>query len=134
MRDLITVLIVWGILLQCGRRESEMICGSWKLDSLYSFYNGFGTTTSDLADEPAFRFGQDKKLVMTIGQESRDHRYHLSDSGSLEIKTMDGTPLAAYRILKVNEYQLVLREEKRPLFKQAGQERFEIRFYSRSAE
>lgn len=133
MRNIILPIILSVLLIHCNDRQ-QTISGTWKLDSIYSFYNGFGMTTTDVAEEPVFRFEPDKKLVMTIGKESRDHQYSMPHNDSLVILTADGAKLARFFILKANNRELILREEKRPLFKQLNQERYDIRFYSRSAD
>jgi len=120
------------LLLQCGTRHQDDLLGTWKIDSAYSFYNGFGHIHYDMAVEPELDFQPDGKVKMTIKEESRYQRFQLIQPDTLVLSSEDGSFGQKYLVVALDKGQLILKEKKKPLFKEGGnQERYELRYFSR---
>jgi len=123
-------------LFRCGQGNGNasalIVGGTWKTDSVYSYYNGFTSTKYDLEEEPMRSYAADGKLVMTRGSESRTFLYSITDSDSLLHKRSDSTLMEKFRILKIDGKRLVLRKELPPIFPGEGQERYLVIYSSRT--
>lgn len=113
---------------QCVTRNPDALQGTWKLDSVYNFYNGFNMTSP--GQEPLYHFQEDGRLRMTQGNEFRFFFYNVQDD-SLTYSTADERRIDRLLILTLTNQQLVLKKEKAPLFKGDKQERYEIKYFSR---
>lgn len=111
--------------------RKELIVGSWKTDSVYTFYNGFGFTRKDMEETPLQHYQADGKLKMTRDDESRFFFYSMPTTDSLIQETLDKKNLGHFKILLLDENSLILKITKTPLFSGKNQERFEVRYFSR---
>lgn len=116
------------VLSQCGTRNPDALLGTWKLDSVYNFYNGFDMTTP--GQEPLYHFQEDGRLRMTQDKEFRFFLYNVQGD-SLTYTSADNTRIDGLLIVTLNDQQLVLKKEKAPLFKSDRQERYEIKYFSK---
>ena len=129
------------LLLQCdqgdNRHKGENIAvlqGSWKSDSIYTFYNGFGFTRHDVEDEPLIHYQSDGTLKMTKGKESRAFSYRVQDNDSLLHSNRNEQILEKFLIVKLDQDKLVLKKGMRPIFRGKNQERYEIWYFSKVKE
>ncbi|HEY8934933.1 MAG TPA: hypothetical protein VIM65_06910 [Cyclobacteriaceae bacterium] len=111
--------------------RKELIVGSWKTDSVYTYYNGFGFTRTDMEETPLQHYQADGKLKMTREDETRFFFYSLPATDSLIQQTLDRKNLGSFKILLLDENKLILKKIKSPLFSGKNQERFEVRYFSR---
>ena len=127
-------LILAGVVfltIACDTTDKSSIIGTWKVDSIYTYYNGFTFTRKDIEDEPLLEYQSDGRLKMTKGRESR---FFLFDSieDTLFHRNLDHGMLEKFLIQKLNGNQLALRKEMRPVFTGKNQERYEIRYLSKN--
>jgi hypothetical protein len=112
----------------CQTKDVSHLHGTWKVDSVYSFYNGFDMTSP--GQEPLYHFQPDGRLRMSKDKEYRYFIYKIQND-SLIYTTADDKRVDGLLILDVNEQQLVLKKAKSVLFKGNNQDRFEIKYLSR---
>jgi hypothetical protein len=120
------------ITITCDTKEKSSIVGTWKVDSIYTNYNGFTFTRKDIADEPLLEYQSDGRLKMTKGTESR---FFLFDAiqDTLFHRNLDHAMLEKFLIQKLNGNQLALRKEMSPVFTTGkNQKRYEIRYLSKN--
>jgi hypothetical protein len=115
----------------CTVDKNSSIIGSWKVDSIYTYYNGFDFTRQDVADEPILHYEADGQLRMTKQEESRSFLFNISVRDTLLHRTVDNKVFDKFFIQKLDRKQLILRKELRPVFKGTKQERYEIKFLSK---
>lgn len=113
---------------QCQTKDINSLQGTWKVDSVYSFYNGFDMTSP--GQEPLYHFQSDGRLRMTKDKEYRYFFYKVQND-SLIYTTLEDKRVDGLLILDVNDEQLVLKKSKSLLFMGGNQERYEIKYFSR---
>jgi hypothetical protein len=128
MKFLALIICITFLFTRCRTRNINDLQGSWHLDSVYSFYNGFDMTSP--GQEPLYHFQQDGRLRMTQDNEFRFFLYTVQGD-SLTYTSLDDKPIDGLLILTLNDQQLVLKKEKAPLFKGDKQERYEIKYFSK---
>jgi len=127
--------LVFVILLACCAPDKrELLQGSWKIDSVYSFYNGFGFTRTDTEEEPLQHYQPDGRLRMTREAEFRFFLYEMPTSDSLVHRSLDKKMLSKYQVVKLDHERMVLRKEMQPVFPGKGQVRYELKYFSRIKE
>jgi hypothetical protein len=118
--------------IQCMRKDSsKWIEGTWKIDSIYTYYNGYGFTRHDVHEEPVHHYQPDGRLRMTKEKEFRFFFYDLPDEDTLVYRKLDKEMLEKFFIVKIDQRQLVLRKERPPVFGGGNQERYEIKYFSK---
>ncbi len=122
-----------AILTGCNPGNHTLLQGSWKTDSVYSYYNGFGFTRHEVEEEPLLHYKPDGNLTMTRGKETRSFFYEIPDGDTLIHRRLDKEILEKYVILKVDKDHLILKREMRPVFGGINQERMEVRYFSRAS-
>ena len=115
-------------LSQCKTRSVEDLHGTWKVDSVYSFYNGFDMTSA--VEEPFYHFQPDGRLRMTQDLEYRYFKYSLQGD-SLTYTTLEDKRVDGLLIVDLDHDHLVLKKDKSLLFKGGNQQRFEIKYFSK---
>jgi hypothetical protein len=116
------------LLSQCTTRNVSDLHGTWKVDSVYSFYNGFDMTSA--VQEPFYHFQSDGRLRMTQDLEYRYFKYSLQGD-SLTYSTLENKRIDGLLIVALDEDHLVLKKDKSLLFKGGNQQRFEIKYFSK---
>jgi hypothetical protein len=126
----LNTLIILLLLLtaQCRTQDAHRLEGTWQVDSVYSFYNGFDMTSP--GQEPLYHFQPDGRLRMTTEKEFRYFFYKVQGD-SLTYTTLDDRRVDGLLILDVNDQHLVLKKAKSVLFKGNNQERYEIKYLSK---
>jgi hypothetical protein len=122
------------IFIQCSNKDLSDLHGTWKLDSMYNFYNGFGHTSFDVQDFPRHQYQDGGQLTMTKDQEVRYFTYEIHPPDTLMHRRPDGKVIEKSIILSVNQTQLVLKKELSPVFKGKNQYRYEVKYFSRVKE
>lgn len=135
MRARLIFIGLTAFLLACGDVDKKnVLLGTWKTDSIYTFYNGFRFTRHDVQEEPLIHYQEDGKLMMTKNKESRFFSYQIQHWDSLVHRNLNDQVLEKFIIVKLNADQLILREELVPVFRGHNQERYELRYFSRVKE
>jgi hypothetical protein len=117
------------LLTQCHTRNITDLHGTWRVDSVYSFYNGFDMTNP--GEEPLYHFQPDGRLRMTQDTEFRYFMYNIQGD-SLTYTTLEDKRVDGLLIVTLNDRHLVLKKEKPLLFKGSNnQQRFEIKYFSK---
>jgi hypothetical protein len=120
------------LILRCGSADKQTsILGSWRVDSICTYYNGFTFVRKDIIDEPLLEYQSEGKLKMSKGEESRMFLFNITAQDTLYHRTADQKTLEKYSILKLNTAQLILRKEMIPVFKGMNQQRYELRYLSK---
>jgi hypothetical protein len=130
MKNKLLVVMIAIMCSHCQWEKSDLQ-GTWKLDSVYTYYNGFDMTSP--GKEPLYHFQDDGRLRMTQGTEFRFFVYEVGND-SLSYHTLDDQLIDAFEILDVDDNKLILKKEKKVLFTEENQERFEIKYFSRVVE
>lgn len=118
------------LLVECKTESKIYLEGSWKIDSVQNFYNGFQMVSHDFGDAPLYHFQTDGRLRMTKDNEFRYFFYQVAED-TLVVKTKTGTIVEKNYILSVDKQRLVLRKELSPLFTSQNQQRHTTTFFSR---
>ena len=129
----LTLLFTIGLitLLSCSDNRHELLLGNWKIDSVYTYYNGFGHTSHDTGDSEEFYYQPDGQVKMTYMREFQYLRYEMPHSDTLVYHNNNNTLAGTFIILKLTKNQLVLKKDQAPIFKGENQERYEIRYFTK---
>jgi hypothetical protein len=135
-KALVRVILLFAVsfmLMRCDRPPdtSLIVGGVWKTDSLYSYYNGFGSTRYDFEEEPHRSYSSDGVLTMTRGPETRSFRYEIKSNDTLLHYMNDGRVVDRFRVLKISKTGMVLRKELPPVFPGEGQMRYQVIYISK---
>jgi hypothetical protein len=129
------IVIVCGVctaLFQCAGPDRKVsLEGTWRMDSVYSYYNGFAFTRRNILDEPLHRYKSDGSLTMTLKEESRKFYFSIPVHDSLIHLAPDKSILEKFAIVTLNGHILSLRKTLNPVFKGPQQERYEVRYFSK---
>lgn len=127
-----TLFVLVLISSNCTPDPEKLLLGSWQVDSVYSYYNGFGYWEYEEGiDWATYEYTPDGKMKEIKFGTYRPYRYRLSNDTLLWIS--DNEPQAGwFEILELRQDYLVLKRDKAPLFSGKAQERYEIRFFSRA--
>jgi hypothetical protein len=120
------------VLVACNDSDRRtLIQGSWKKDSVYTYYNGYGLTFRDMEESPIQHYQPNGRLRMTRDQESRYFLYSLPSGDSLIQQTLDQKNLGRFLILTLDDGHLALKKSSSPIFPGKNQEKYEIQYFSR---
>jgi hypothetical protein len=133
VRSAIAVLGLFLVIIQCSKQDNRsLLAGTWRTDSVYSYYNGFGFTQHDAPEEPLHRYDLDGSLTMILRNESRNFLYTMPAHDSLIHLTPENQILGKFQILKLSHKFMALKRLKKTVFTSDRQERYEIRYFSRA--
>ena len=131
MKMKLVVAAIAFLAIRCGASDKKSsIIGRWKVDSIYTYYNGFTFTRKDIEDEPLLEYQFDGRLKMTKGKEFRFFLFDMSTADTLFHRDLDHKVIDKFLVRELNADQLILRKEMRPVFKGNNQRRYEIRYLS----
>jgi hypothetical protein len=135
MKAKLFLAMVSIILIHCSKPDRNLLLqGTWKTDSAYSFYNGFGQMKRDFEEEPLHHYLPDSRLKMTRENEFRFFLYAMPTSDSLVHLNSEKKAFEKFLILALDKHHLTLKKEMAPIFKGPNQERYEILFFSKVKE
>lgn len=120
------------LLTQCKPSEQQDIQGLWRTDSISNYVNGF-TYTLNTFDEhwSKFEYTADGKLFERRKDEFRQSAYKFITPDSLIYADSTGKFLSGYKILKLNEKNLILKKIQKPYLPGKNQTLYETRFFSK---
>ena len=129
--NVVPVAIGLALLWSCsGKDPHQAIQGTWKIDSVFTFYNGFGSMETTIVDLEQYTYLPDGRVDVSWSGTTRSMLYDLSTQDTLKYFE-NKHEVSRYQILKLGGDRMVLRKDKPPLFSGAKQERYEIRYFSR---
>jgi hypothetical protein len=130
--------ILMGLMLLFGcknQNPERLILGAWKVDSIYTFYNGFDFMRRSVGEDPGLEFKTNGLGIFSIREEQRPFRYTIRLPDTVKLMTDDSSRvLYEYKIYQLTPHNMVLRQEKKTLFKEKNQDRYEIRYLSRTVD
>lgn len=131
VKKVIVAFLLISVLARCVSKEKQ-IAGTWKTDSISNFVNGF-THTNDSQDEhwSHFEYTKEGAVFERRKKEFRKYSYKIVDPDSLVYLDSAGTYLSGYKILKLDDQQLVLKKQQKPYLPGKNQELYEVRFFSK---
>lgn len=128
----VCVFLLAGLGYSCQRNPSaQKLVGTWQVDSVYSFYNGFSFwDREDSGDWARYVYTEDGRMEEWKFDNPRHYRYELaSDTIYWQSDAQQGR--GWFQIVALTDEQLVLRKEKPSVFGEKKEERFEVRYFSR---
>ena len=129
-----SILLTVFCLFACkNSTPQELIIGTWKIDSTYTYYNGFDFTQR-VADGNWATYVYEKDGMMKEIKKGylQQYFFELPAEDTLVVTSVKGGQHATFNILYLNQGQLVLKKSKDPVFGGGGkQERYEIRYFSK---
>lgn len=129
---IVMVCGICAVLFQCAGSDSmHLLEGTWRMDSVYSYYNGFTFTRKDISNEPLQRYQPDGRLIMTIKEESRTFYFSVPVQDSLIHQDSDKSVIDKFAIVRLDKDILALKKSLNPVFKGPQQERYEVRYFSK---
>jgi len=122
-----TVLLLSG----CKDRFSEQdIVGIWKVDSAYTYYNGFDNMVLSSAGWAEYEYEIDGKMKEIKEGMFKPFLYEIK-ADTLIHRHTNGMICNKYKIFELDNGHMVLKKEHPHIFKGPNQERYEIRFFSK---
>lgn len=123
-------LFVLASLMSCDANTEQKIIGEWKLDSAYYHYNQFNFSSDGWHQDERYTFLPTGEAITSAVNSSIRNKYAIEDK-HLNYYDEKGNLVNIYEILSLSDENMVLRVEKKPLFKGANQNRFEVRYFSK---
>ena len=128
-----SALVAMMLLSACaGRDPKKEITGTWKIDSVYTFYSGFGSMETTIVDLEQYTYLPGDQVNVSWSGTTRGLKYDLATQDTLKYFEND-REVSRYLIIKLADGRMVLRKDKPPLFAGGKQERYEIRYFSKVA-
>ncbi|GAA5220278.1 hypothetical protein [Membranihabitans marinus] len=126
----IILIGLWG----CEQKPYKpFLLGAWKVDSTYSYYNGFSYTERKSGGDWAKNIYSEDGLMKEVKYQTFQS-YHYSWQGldTIVLRSTSGGQPIYYQLLGLTQEQLILKKTKRGLFSEIDGERYEIRYMSRT--
>ena len=133
MRTLMLLcLTAFGLLACESKKPHNLIVGAWKIDSTYTYYNGFDFTrrASD-RNWATYVYEKDGMMKELKTGHFRQYFFELPSKDTLVVSAAQGGENARFNILHIDEHQMTLKKSRKPVFPGGKQERYEIRYFSR---
>jgi hypothetical protein len=111
--------------------RTHLLGSSWKIDSIYRFYNGFEQRAFGEADDPTYQYLSGGKVREQKGQDYQEYLLRWIEPDTLLYQAPDGAEIGRYQVLQLKPDRLVLKRQKPFIFSGKGQSRYEIRYFSR---
>jgi len=120
----------------CGKfSDQNQIIGTWETDSVYTYYNGFEQTLGKSDGWPVYSYGQDGIMYEIMGElGEKSYLYEFIGNDSLGIHPTSSGNESYYEIIRLNRNKMVLKKNKDPLFSGGNQQRFEIRYFTKTGD
>lgn len=134
MRSLvIALLLIWPLTACDNAPRQKSILGAWKVDSTYTYYNGFDYVQRTEGSDWATCLYEEEGTMKEIKYGSFQSYFFVFPSrDSLVLRSTSGGDDVGFQVLKLKGDRMVLKKSKSPIFGGDNQERYEIRFFSRT--
>jgi hypothetical protein len=113
----------------CQSDAQAYLPGSWRIDSVYDYYNGFSYTNLNPTPREVYDYRKDSTVLRKGMGEQLLYRYSLNDSTLAIIAS--GRQIDQFTIIHIDEALLVLKKDKRFLFPGNKQQRYEVRYFTK---
>ncbi|MCR9226313.1 MAG: hypothetical protein NXH90_02675 [Flavobacteriaceae bacterium] len=134
----IGLMVLWWSIQSCshGSNQEADLLGVWKVDSTFTYYNGFSYMQRDEGSDWAIYDYNSNGVLREIKHGSfLNYRYHLAEkSDTLLLESTQGGQNTKFVVLELTKDRLVLKKDKNPIFEGKDQHRYEIRYFSRSKD
>jgi hypothetical protein len=121
---------ILGFFFSCNTSNEQKIIGEWRLDSAYYHYNQFNFSSQGWHQEEIYTFLPTGETITSAVNSSISNKYSVKDN-RLNYYHQNGDLANVYEIISIDNQKMVLRTEKKPIFKGQNQNRFEIRYFSK---
>ncbi len=121
---------ILGLLFSCDTSYEQKIIGEWRLDSAYYHYNQFNYSSQGWHQEETYKYLPTGEAITSAVNASVSNKYSI-EANHLKYFDGKGELVNVYDILSIDAENMVLRTDKKPLFKGKNQNRFEVRYFSR---
>lgn len=118
------------LLTSCTSQKDTSLTGSWKLDSIFYFDNGFTYTNKAPYPAEVHVYKEDSTFLRRGMGRENSFVFSLRNN-ELFIRDTSNGSIAKFTILSSNKKTLTIRKEKSAIFAGKNQERYEIRFFTR---
>lgn len=112
--------------------RNEVLIGAWKVDSTYMYYNRFSYTDRKGGPDWAVYVYDSIGVMKEVKFDSYQTYFYELKGDSMMIRPTQGGDDIRFEILELEKDRLILKKKKQPVFKGENQERYEIRFLSRT--
>ena len=114
-------------------KHQELIIGAWKIDSTYTYYNGFDfTQRAGHGDWATYVYEKDGMMKELKTDLLRLYFFELPTKDTLVVSAARGGENTTFNILHLDRQRMILKKSKKPVFPGNSQERYEIRYFSRT--
>ena len=124
-------LLLSFCIVACNEPKETELLGSWRLDSVYDYHNGFTFTNRDPYPKEVHEYKNDKTMIRKGMGEQLEYHYSCVDS-ILKLTGSAGNPSGEFIIVQLDDNRLALKENKKPMFQSKNEVRYEIRFFSKT--
>ena len=134
MRFFVLAALVFIGLNSCKQEfKQQDLIGAWKVDSTYSYYNGFDyNQTQEGRDWATYVYTQEGVMKEIKHGSFRSYFFTFHPVDSLNMRSTQGGDEFGFKILELSQRRMVLKKIKAPIFGGANQSRYEIRYLSRT--
>lgn len=123
-----------GLLNACSTDYAPKLAGSWMIDSVFDYHSGFTFTNTNPSPREVHTYNTDGTMLREGMGEKKQYYYEL-ENNLLIIRDLPTAKIGnEMEIMKLDNTQLVLKKNKRPLFENKKEVRYELRYFSRKKE
>tara|TARA_R110002124_G_C8971436_1_gene515159 strand:+ start:4719 stop:5120 length:402 start_codon:yes stop_codon:yes gene_type:complete len=122
--------LIFGFTLSCETSYEQKIIGEWRLDSAYYHYNQFNFSSHGWHQEETYKYLPTGETITSAVNSSVSNKFSIEDK-RLKYFDSNGELVNIYDILSIDGKNMVLRTDKKPIFKGKNQNRFEVRYFSK---
>lgn len=127
----IAILVIACSLNACTTDYAPKLVGTWEIDSVFDYHNGFTFTNTNPSPRETHTYNLDGTMLREGMGEKKQYFYELSDK-QLIIRDLPNASVGnEMEIINLDNTQLVLKKNKRPLFEGKKEVRYELRYFSR---
>ncbi len=129
--NFLVIVLLFLFITSCHSNFKERdIYGIWKVDSAYTYYNGFTNTELYSVDWAEYEYSEGGKMKEMKERAFKPHLFEIQGD-TLIHRFTNGKIFHKYKIFELNEERMVLKKNHPFTFQGPNQERYEIRFFSK---
>lgn len=111
--------------------DRSALLGSWQVDSVYRHYNQFSQMEPEPVDPPTYHYLPGEKVREQKGKDYQEYLCQWREPDTLLYLAPEGDTIGMYQVLRLTEKHMVLKRPQPLIFPGPGQDRYEIRYFSR---
>ncbi|MCB0629794.1 MAG: hypothetical protein R2824_02110 [Saprospiraceae bacterium] len=133
MRSYFYILLLLPFFACRPQAPVERLLGAWKVDSTYTYYNGFSYTQREEGSDWATYVYEPDGIMKEIKYGSfQSYFFDWQGKDTIALRSTQGGDKLYFQVLSLDPQTLVLKRSRSPIFSGNNQERYEIRFLSRT--